>query len=263
MNPNHSNHSIAPTLVNTPASKVLARTTDFPSKSLVDLLYDGFYMLILMYNRTSPKDAASFAQGIQKFLDKFEQSAKKRRFNADDIFDAKYAFCAAVDEAVLNTQSGISDLWERRPLQLTLFGDQLAGEHFFDKLETARNGGASRIHALDVFYMCLLTGFKGRYLLEGPEKLKYLTAQLGEQIAHIKGKPPAFAPHWFAPDRFTHAITREIPVWVIGSVLALSGLVAYTGFQWMALNGMNKTLAPYENIIKMAPRIPTLTITLP
>ncbi|MCK7513687.1 MAG: DotU family type IV/VI secretion system protein [Desulfobacterales bacterium] len=71
---------------------------------------------------------------------------------------------------------------------MLLFGDQLAGEHFFDKLETARNGGANRINALEVFHLCLLIGFKGRYLLEGPEKLKYLTQQLGEQIAHIKGK---------------------------------------------------------------------------
>ena len=93
-----------------------------------------------------------------------------------------------VDEAILASGMNIREIWERRPLQLVLFGDQLAGEHFFDKLEAARNGGSSRINALEVFHMCLLVGFKGRYLLEGPEKLKYLTAQLGEQIAHHQRK---------------------------------------------------------------------------
>lgn len=233
------------------------------AKSLVDLLYDGFYMLILLNNRSAPRDAEEFSGHIQKFLDQFERTAKKHRFSAEDIYDAKYAFCAAVDEAVLNSKMNIRDVWERHPLQLTLFGDQLAGEHFFDKLETARNGGAHRINALEVFHMCLLTGFKGRYLLEGPEKLKYLTSQLGEQIAHIKGKAAPFAPHWAAPDSISNAIKRDIPFWVIGAVLALCGLAAYVSLDWHASHVVHETLTPFNGIVQLAPRAPTLTITLP
>ena len=233
------------------------------AKSLVDLLYDGFYMLVLLHNRSTPKDAEEFSASIQKFLDQFERNAKKGHFNTEDIFDAKYAFCAAVDEAVLTSQLNIRDVWERRPLQLVLFGDQLAGEHFFDKLEAARNGGANRINALEAFHMCLLIGFKGRYLLEGPEKLKYLTSQLGEQIAHIKGKPASFAPHWEAPDSITNTIKRDIPLWVITSVLALLGLVAYVGLDWQASRMVEQSLSPFKNIVQLAPRAPTLTITLP
>lgn len=236
---------------------------DRPAKSLVDLLYDGFYMLILLHNRSAPKDTEEFAGNIQKFLDHFERTAKKNNFSAEDIFDAKYAFCAAVDEAVLNSKMNIREVWERRPLQLVLFGDQLAGEHFFDKLEVARNGGATRINALEVFHMCLLIGFKGRYLLEGPEKLKYLTSQLGEHIAHIKGKAAAFAPHWAAPDSISNAINRDVPFWVIVSLLTLFGLVAYVGLDWHAGRSVHETLAPFKNIVQLAPRAPTLSITLP
>ena len=237
--------------------------TDRPAKSLVDLLYDGFHMLMLLSQRSVPKDPDEFSGNIQKFLDQFERAAKKNNFSAEDIFDAKYAFCAAIDEAVLSSQMNIRDTWERRPLQLLLFGDQLAGEHFFDKLEAARNGGANRINALEVFHMCLLIGFKGRYLLEGPEKLKYLTQQLGEQIAHIKGKAAAFAPNWAAPDSISNAIKRDIPIWVIASVLALFGLLAYVGLDWHAGSAVQNTLSPFKNIVQLAPRAPTLTITLP
>ena len=246
-----------------PSSRPEESTTDRPAKSLVDLLYDGFYMLILLSQRNIPKDPDEFSGNIQKFLDQFERAAKKSNFAAEDIFDAKYAFCAAIDEAVLSSQMNIRASWERRPLQLLLFGDQLAGEHFFDKLEAARNGGASRINALEVFHMCLLIGFKGRYLLEGPEKLKYLTQQLGEQIAHIKGKAAAFAPHWAAPDSISNAIKRDIPLWVIASVLALFGLLAYVGLDWHAGSTVQQTLSPFRNIVQLAPRAPTLTITLP
>lgn len=236
---------------------------DRPARSLVDLLYDGFYMLILLSQRSVPRDPDEFSGNIQKFLDQFERSAKKNNFAAEDIYDAKYAFCAAIDEAVLSSQMNIRDSWERRPLQLVLFGDQLAGEHFFDKLEAARNAGANRINALEVFHMCLLMGFKGRYLLEGPEKLKYLTLQLGEQIAHIKGKGAAFAPHWAAPDSIANAIKRDIPLWVLVAVLALFGLLAYIGLDWHAGSTVQQTLSPFRNIVQLAPRAPTLTITLP
>jgi type VI secretion system protein ImpK len=248
--------SVAPSLRN-------GDVVETPAKSLVDLLYDGFYMLLLLHHRCAPKSAEAFAADIQKFLDQFERSAKRNHFGSEDIFDAKYAFCAAVDEAVLTSQMNIREIWERRPLQLVLFGDQLAGEHFFDKLEVARNGGASRINALEVFHMCLLTGFKGRYLLEGPEKLKYLTAQLGEQIAHIKGKSAPFAPHWAAPDSISNALKRDIPVWVIGSVLALCGLIAYIGLDWHAAASVSDSLEPFRDIVQLAPRAPSLTITLP
>lgn len=246
-----------------PSSRPDESATDRPAKSLVDLLYDGFYMLILLNNRSAPKDPDEFSGNIQKFLDQFERAAKKNNFNAEDIFDSKYAFCAAIDESVLSSKMNIRDVWERRPLQLALFGDQLAGEHFFDKLDIARNGGASRINALEVFHMCLLIGFKGRYILEGPEKLKYLTHQLGEQIAHIKGKAAAFAPSWAAPDVISNAIKRDIPFWVITSVLALFGLIAFIGLDWHASSTVQHTLSPFKNIVQLAPRAPTLTITLP
>ncbi|WP_295003834.1 type IVB secretion system protein IcmH/DotU [uncultured Dechloromonas sp.] len=246
-----------------PSLRAEEPTADRPAKSLVDLLYDGFHMLILLNHRSVPKDPDEFSGNIQKFLEQFERAARKNNFSATDIFDAKYAFCAAIDEAVLSSQMNIRDTWERRPLQLLLFGDQLAGEHFFDKLEAARNEGAGRINALEVFHMCLLIGFKGRYLLEGPEKLKYLTQQLGEQIAHIKGKAPAFSPHWAAPDSIANAIRRDIPIWVIVSVLALFGLIAYVGLDWHAGRTVQQTLSPFKNVVQLAPRPPTLTITLP
>lgn len=240
-----------------------AAVTAAPARSLVDLLYDGFYLLTLMRKHSMPADAEVFSGAIQGFLDDFERAALKAGFASQDIFDAKYAFCAAVDEAVLGARTPIRDAWERRPLQLVLFGEQLAGENFFEKLEAARNGGASRIQALEVFHLCLLTGFKGRYLLEGPEKLKYLVAQLGEQITHIKGKAPGFSPHWAPPDQIVNAIRREIPLWIIAAVLALMGLVSYLGLEWQARSQVRETLAGFTDIVQLAPRPPTLTLTLP
>lgn len=231
--------------------------------SLVDLLYDGLYMIFLLKNQKSPDDADRFTTQIQKFLGEFERRAQRMNFASEDIFDGKYAFCAMVDETILSSRLSIREIWQRRPLQLSLFGDQLAGEHFFDKLEKARNGGASRIQALEVFHMCLLLGFQGKYMLEGPEKLAYLTSQLGEQIAHIKGKKNAFAPHWKIPDKVSHTLKRELPVWVLAAVFSFGGLIAYLGMNHLLARQTREALQPYQQIVQLAPRAPTLTITLP
>jgi type VI secretion system protein ImpK len=58
-----------------------------------------------------------------------------------------------------------------------------------------------RLQALEVFHMCLLLGFQGKYALEGTEKLGYLTARLGDEILHLQGRRSAFAPHWAPPIR--------------------------------------------------------------
>lgn len=231
--------------------------------SLADLLYDGFYLVFLLRSGKGPRDAEAFRKSIVALLTDFERNAKREGFEAEDIYDAKYAFCATVDEAILSSRYAVRDDWERRPLQLSMFGDQLAGEAFFDKLEEARNVGKRRLPALEVFHMCLLLGFKGRYMLEGQEKHTYLTAQLGDQIAHIKGKRAPFAPHWAAPDQVSHTLRRVLPVWVVAATLALFGLLAYIGIKHHLDDQTRLALADYNNLVSMPPRAPHVVITLP
>ena len=148
-------------------------------RSLADLMSDGFYLLLLVKRGQLPSSAEAFVQAVQRFLDGVERGAVKMGIASEDVYAAKYAFCAAMDEAILSQPSPLRDDWELQPLQLRLFGDHLAGEHFFDRLEELRAQGAPRLPSLEVYHYCLLLGFEGKYRLEGPEKLGYLTARLG------------------------------------------------------------------------------------
>ncbi len=142
-------------------------------------MVDGFYALFMLKNRSAPKDHAGFADTMTRFLENFERAARKMGASADDIHASKYAFCAAVDELVLRSNFDIRAMWEQRPLQLRLFGDQLAGENFFLRLDELRAKGSAHLQALEVFHLCLLLGFEGKYMLEGAEKLNYLTGRSG------------------------------------------------------------------------------------
>ena len=233
------------------------------ASSLLDLLYDGFYMVFLLKNRYAPHDADTFRESIRSFLTEFDRGGKRLGASADDMYLSKFAFCALVDEVVLTSQSKVRDAWERRPLQIEFFGEQLAGERFFEHLETLRQGGAARVELLEVFHMCLLIGFQGKYILEGSEKLNYLTGRLGDEIAHLKGRRAGFAPHWAAPDSVIHALRTEVPLWVIGSVFALAGLLAFLGIRHSLDRQTTEDLGRYSQVVMLAPQPAHVTITLP
>lgn len=233
------------------------------SRTMVDLLHDGFYLLLLLKNRYTPNDAEQFRSQLRQLLDSFERHARLMHASADDIYASKYAFCAAVDETILSSKMALREVWERAPLQLMLFGDQLAGQNFYVKLKEVRHRGEASVQALEVFYMCLLTGFQGKYMLDGKEKLNYLIATLDKEIAHLKGKRAQFAPHAKSPDNIKHLMKAEIPMWVIGSALTLLGIVTYAGLCWLLGQHTNTALGSYFDVIKLAPKVASITISLP
>lgn len=233
------------------------------SNSLLDLLYDGFYMVFLLKNGYAPADDAAFLDRIRAFLAQVDSGSKRLKTPAEDLYQAKFAFCALVDEVVLMSNLQLRDAWGRRPLQLQFFGEHLAGERFFELLESIRQAGVAKLQVLEVFHVCLLLGFQGRYILEGSEKLAYLTSRLGEEIAQLKGKRAAFAPHWAAPDRIANALRSEVPLWAIGSVFALVALLAFVGLRWTLERQTEADLRSYAHLVKLAPQPAHVTITLP
>ena len=233
------------------------------ARTLMDLMYDGFYLLFLLRAKQGPADAEAFRTRIKEFLNGMERGAAKIGSAAEDVHLCKYAFCATVDEIVLMSQFKVREAWQRQPLQLQFFGEQLAGEQFFVKLEALRREGAARVQILEVFHVCLLMGFQGKYIIEGSEKLGYLTARLGDEIAHLKGSRAAFAPHWAPPDQVVNRLKNDVPLWVIASVFALMGLLAFGGLRWQLGRGTERDLANYQEVVKLAPQAAHVTITLP
>jgi type VI secretion system protein ImpK len=233
------------------------------AQNLVDLMYDGFYALFLLQNGCGPSDEAAFAEHMTQFLDEVARNARTLGIPAEDLAAARYAFCAAVDEIILRSHYPIRNAWETRPLQLRLFGDQLAGEHFFHRLEDLRARGSAHLQALEVFHMCLLLGFKGRYALDGEDKLNYLSARLGDEIARMRGKSRGFAPHAAPPDQIANRLRTDMSLWVLSAVFALVGLTAYLGFRTTMGRNTELALASYNDLVKLPPRAANVTITLP
>jgi len=256
---------LAPSLFGAP-TPVPPLRSQRQARDLMDLLYDGFYMVFLLRNRHLPGSAAEFRERVKSFLAGFERGTQRLQgqgASAEDVHLAKFAFTALVDELALSPTLNLRQDWERRPLQLELFGEQLAGETFFVHLESLRTQGAAKLQVLEVFHMCLLLGFQGRYVLEGSEKLSYLTARLGDEIAHLRGKRAPFAPFALAPDRILHALKHELPLWAFAGVFALLGLLAFVGLHHWLSGQTEVRLMQHSQLVQLAPQAAHVTITLP
>jgi type VI secretion system protein ImpK len=72
---------------------------------------------------------------------------------------------AFLDESVLNSQAPIAADWRRQPLQEELFGRAIAGNVFFQNLKQLlrRNDSADLADMLEIYYLCMLLGYGGRY----------------------------------------------------------------------------------------------------
>ncbi|RDC53865.1 DotU family type IV/VI secretion system protein [Acinetobacter sp. RIT592] len=237
------------------------------TNSLVDLLHDGFYIVFLLKNHYIPVNIESFREKILEMLKSFEHQARQMQFSAEDIQDAKYAYCALIDETIVTQQDerffDLQNSWMISPLQLSLFGSQLAGYRFFEYLEEIRHKDKQRLAVLEVYHYCLLLGFHGKYRIESIEHLNSLIARIGDQIDYLKGKKTAFSPFAAIPDQIRHIIHRELPFFWILILLLLFAVISFVVFKYALSTEQAAVFSQYQNLISAPAEQAYITIHLP
>jgi len=152
---------------------------------LVDLASDWLSTVLALAQVPELPDAAAVRARALDLKGRFE--AGEQGFTAADVEAAVFAMVAFLDETVLNNRGAAREVWISRPLQLELYGRQLAGEEFFERLEALRHEREVRIEALEVYCCCLAFGFAGRMRLGAPEKLVALLDEVQRDIAAVRG----------------------------------------------------------------------------
>ncbi len=74
---------------------------------------------------------------------------------------ARYALTSWIDEVLLDTDWSGRDWWANHVLEAKLFRTRDCSEQFFVRAEQAR--GLADTQALEVFYDCVVLGFRGMY----------------------------------------------------------------------------------------------------
>ena len=168
-------------------------------------------------NELRPKVASMF--------DDFEKRAERYRFNHKVVNVAKFGLAAFVDETVLTANFPLRNEWEKNPLQLQYFGEQLAGNKFFDKLDSMLGQIEITQDAVEIYYYCLLLGFKGKYGVYEQEKLLERMQTTANALVKVgKIKAVELSPNWIANDQPKPPEKRGLPVWAKIGAMAFVGL---------------------------------------
>lgn len=155
----------------------------------------------LRSNRQAVSDANSFRIHMREALKAADQEARKRGYNADTIRDAVFAVVAFLDESILNSRNPLFADWPRKPLQEELFGTHIAGEVFFQNLQrlVGQSDSPELADLLEVYYLCILLGFAGRYSAGNKGDLRGILEAVGDKILRVRGRLPGLSPSWMLP----------------------------------------------------------------
>lgn len=168
---------------------------------------------------------------IAGMLEDFEKRAERYRFNHKIIQVSKFALASFVDETVLTNNFPLKNEWEKNPLQLEYFGEQLAGNKFFDKLNAMLNQIDVTADAVEIYYFCMLLGFKGRYAIYEHDKLLAIMQSTANALVKAgKIKPVELSPHWLANDQPVPVERGGMPTWAKLGAAALLGLAVIIYF---------------------------------
>lgn len=190
--------------------------------------------LILLQQHQPPCETGTvYRENISRQFDDFESACYAQQITTSMMQQSKFALVATIDELVIRSGADFSTEWMTRPLQLEFFGNNRAGEEFFERLEQHRLAGESHNALVEVYYLCLQFGFEGGYALKGQEQRKALMVELRAQIEDRRGASTRrLAENAGPPTGRLTRVVEILPLWVIFSVALALVMFAFLGFEW-------------------------------
>lgn len=157
----------------------------------------------LRSNRQAVSDAESFRQQIRQAVRTADQEGRRLGYTEEDTRLGIFAVVAFLDESILNLQNPVFSDWVRKPLQEELFGRHTAGEIFFENLQhlLGRRETPELADLLEVYQLCLLLGFVGKYSIIGRGDLRAVIEAAGDKIRRIRRPHGWISPAWMIPEQ--------------------------------------------------------------
>jgi type VI secretion system protein ImpK len=212
------------------ASAVPSSTT---GGSLADLCGPLFKLALHLERDAADLDAPTLAARFEDQLKEFESATQRANVPLANVRLAKYALISFIDQRVFTSGLALKDAWLEKPLQMTHFDDFNAGEEFYVKLDQLRDSGdPGRFDVAEVYYLCLVLGFTGKYGdKRGEEQRRILIDRLAREIADSRpGAAGALSPSWLQPPSSGTGGTRwwlRAPAWAPPAAAAVALLLLW------------------------------------
>lgn len=213
----------------------MAPTRNTEQRSLAELASECLMLIQQLRLAKGIEDPMRLRSKTLEVLAHFERNAKDAGFDAENCRNAEFALAAFLDEAVTGLSFADKELWIANPLQSELFGLNYAGEDFFRRLEELRRRPQEHIQVLEVYYLCMVLGFKGKYHLDNPEGLRQIIEETKADILRTKERrfQIPLSPHGAAEEKFGEIVTRNLPGWLVAAVAGGVAVLLFFVLSWM------------------------------
>ena len=195
---------------------------------LVNLSAELLAILTTLPQQQQIQNLPELHQYLLKSMNKLHNRGLQADYPPRMMEKTCYALCAAFDEEIMNTWWGQEARWENHSLVARLFKQRNAGEVFFILLEQARQNTVKMLDFIELLYLLLRLGFRGRYQHTDGQALAELTNNLYDDIRKYRTVPsfnclPAQSSPW-QPLQQPRPV-KHLPVILL--VLLLSGIASH------------------------------------
>lgn len=179
-------------------------------------------------------DVAGLRRHVLDEIRRFEEQARGAGIRNEIVLAARYALCAALDEAVLSTPWGAQSEWSQHPVLVALHREAWGGEKFFEMLTRISADPARHLDLLELQHLILALGFTGKYqmLERGHEQLQDLQHGLYRTIRGLRGPAtPELSLKWRGLEDQRNRLIRYVPWWVVAAAAVAILAVAFVYYR--------------------------------
>lgn len=193
---------------------------------------------------TAPDDPETLRTRLQHGLTDARDQAVASGSNMQRADGAAWAVAALLDDLALNTPWGGNGAWPHQPLVSMLYGDVDAGTQFFERLEELERHSSRDPEMLELYYMCMALGFRGKYRVSsraGDQSLTAVRSSVARFLRNPDAEDAPLSPNWrgvIAADEPSRFI---VPPWVLG-VVAIGSMTLIYMLLSLQLSSQSETL---------------------
>ena len=240
--------------------------TSYGPEENLDLpgLCSEFLMLIMQIRITRQlDDPATLRARVKDLLSRLDSKARSAGMEFEQLEFAKFALVVFLDEAITGIDFADKDSWLASPLQMELYNRYDAGEEFFKRLQQLRQRPQANLQALEIYYLCLVAGFKGKYHHSDPEALRGLIEDIRAEIFRFRETriPQTLSPHGKPEESVLEVVSKDIPAWVIGVVAVAIGVLFFIVMSFLIEGVADDTVRAIQEVSYSASRVPFPTLS--
>jgi type IV/VI secretion system ImpK/VasF family protein len=167
-------------------------TSDININPLIAACDPLFGVVLTLGKIENPENSDRFLQDLAHEIRSFEQRAILAGYPKSTITAASYAICSLLDEAILNTHWGQTNTWSDKNLLSCFHNENTDDSYFFSIIDNCLENIENHIHLLELLYLCLNFGFKGKYkeIVNGQNELISISNRLYSSIGEYNLDTP-------------------------------------------------------------------------